>query len=199
MAASVERVRVVQPSALLKHLSRLLSVWHGCQQAYDQGVILFSWVYQIAQLVKAHTSGEEAQAQLLTLGHELQHSGLPTARVRVMTSVEKITVACAPQLCASVKPPLLPRTNHALERFIGRLQKSRRGRLQKSRRHSTGRKHTQALIRREGTFVAILLGLPQPDSWVEAFSRVNPPAFHHHLHRVRPSDQRRKCWPVRRD
>ena len=79
MAASVERVMVVHPSALLKHLSRMLSVWNGCQQAYEQVVIRFSWVYQIAHRLKAHTRGEAAQAQLLTLGHELQHSGLPTA------------------------------------------------------------------------------------------------------------------------
>jgi hypothetical protein len=191
MAASVERVMVVHPSALLKNRSRMLSVLHGFHKAYEQLVILCSGVYQIAQLLKAHTSGEDAQAPLVTLVHELQHSGLPPALVRVLTSGAKITGAFAPHRFEYVKPPLLPRTNHDLERFSGRLKKSRR--------HITGRKNTQACILREGTFVAILLGLPPPDSWVDAFSRVNPHDFHHHLNLVRQIDTRRKCWHVRRD
>ena len=191
IAASVERVMVVHPSARLKQLSRMLSVLNVCQKAYEQLVILCSWVYQIAQLLKAHTSGEEAQAQLLTLVHALQYSSLPTALLRVMPSGEKITVAFAPHRFEDLKPPLLPRTTNALELFMGRIKKSRR--------HITGRKHTQACILREGTCVAIRFGLPHPDSWVEAFSRVNPPDVHHHLHLVRQLDTRRKCWPVRRD
>lgn len=78
IAASVARVMVVHPSALLKNLSRMLSVLNVFQKDYEQLVILFSWVYQIAHLLKAHTSCEEAQAHLLTVVHELQHSGLPT-------------------------------------------------------------------------------------------------------------------------
>ena len=191
MAASVERVMVVHPSALLKKLARMLSVLNGFHKAYEQLVILFSWVYQIAHLLKAQTSCEEAQAQRLTLVHELQHRGLPTERLRVMTSVAKITVACAPHLFEYLKQPLLPRTNHDLARFIGRIKKSRR--------HITGRKNTQALILREGTFVAILFGLPQPDSWVAVFARVNPHDFQHILNLVRQIDKRRKCWHVRRD
>ena len=108
-----------------------------------------------------------------------------------MTSGAQITVACAPPLFESWKPPLWPRTNHALERFIGRLKQSRR--------HITGRQHTQACILRDGTFVAIRFGLSQPDRWVDAGSRVNPQDFHHHLHLVRHIDTRRTCWQVRRD
>src|SRR6266850_6052035 len=108
-----------------------------------------------------------------------------------MTSVAQITGACAPHLFESLKQPLWPRTNHDLELFIGRIKKSRR--------HITGRKNTQACILREGTFVAILFGLPPPDSWVEAFSRVNPQDVHHHLQLVRQLEKRRKCWHVRRD
>jgi|SRR5882724_6134613 len=108
-----------------------------------------------------------------------------------MTSVEKLTVAFTPHLFEYLKPPLLPRTNNDLELFIGRLKKSRR--------HITGRKNTQEFLLREGTFVAILFGLPQPDSWVDALSRVNPQDFHHNLHLVRQIDRRRKCWHVRRD
>ena len=191
IAASVERVMVVHPSALLKKLSRMLSVLNVCQKAYDQLVILFSWVYQIAHLLKAQTSCEAAHAHLLTVVHELQHSGLPTELLRVMTSVEKITVALTPHLFEYLKQPLLPRTHTDLELFIGRLKQSRR--------HITGRKNTQECILREGTFVAILFGLPQPDRWVDAFSRVNPQDFHHNLNLVRPIDQRRKCGHVRRD
>jgi hypothetical protein len=191
IAASVERVMVVHPLALLKKLSRMLSVLNVFQKEYEQLVILFSWVYQIAHLLKAQTSCEEAQAQLLTLVHELQHSGLPTELLRVMTYVAKITVAFAPHLFEYLKQPLLPRTNNDLELFIGRIKKSRR--------HITGRKNTQEFILREGTFVAILFGLPQPDSWVDVFSRVNPRDFHHNLNRVRQIDKRRKCWHVRRD
>jgi hypothetical protein len=190
-AASVERVMVAPPSALRKKLSRMLSVLNLFHKEYAQLVILFSWVYQIAHRLKAQPSCEEAQAQLLTLVHELKHSGLPTERLRVMTYVEKITVAFAPHLFEYLKQPLLPRTNNDLELFIGRIKKSRR--------HITGRKNTQEFILREGTFVAILFGLPQPDSWVEAFSRVNPHDFHHHLTLVRPIDKRRQCWHVRRD
>jgi hypothetical protein len=191
IAASVERVMVAHPSALLNKLSRMLSVLNVFQKAYEQLVIRFSWVYQIAHLLKAQTSGEEAQAQLLPLVHELKHSGLPTELVRVMTDVEKITVALAPHLFEYLKHPLLPRTHNDLELFIGRIKKSRR--------HITGRKNTQACILRDGTLVAILFGLPQPESWVDAFSRVNPHDFHHNLNLGRHIDKRRKCWHVRRD
>ena len=93
-----------------------------------------------------------------------------------MTSGAQIAVALAPPLFESWKPPLWPRTNHALERFIGRLKQSRR--------HITGRQHTQACILRDGTFVAIRFGLPQPDRWVEAGSRVNP-----EWHSVKPETE----------
>lgn len=35
MAASVERVRAAQPSALLKKLSRMLAVWHVFPKAFE--------------------------------------------------------------------------------------------------------------------------------------------------------------------
>jgi hypothetical protein len=191
IAASVERVMVAHPSALLRKLSRMRAGLNVFQKEYEQLVILFSWVYQIAHLLKAPTSCEEAQAQLLTFVHELKQSSLPTELLRVVTYVEKITVAFAPHLFAYLKQPLLPCTNNDLELFIGRIKKSRR--------HITGRKNTQEFILREGTFVAMLYGLPQPDSWVDAFSRVNSNDFHHNLNLVRQIDKRRKCWHVRRD
>ena len=48
IAASVERVMAAHPSALLKRLSRMLSVLHLFQKEFTQLIILFSWIHQIA-------------------------------------------------------------------------------------------------------------------------------------------------------
>jgi hypothetical protein len=154
-------------------------------------VILFSWIHQIAHLLKVETSGEEAQSQLLTFVHELKESGLPTVLLRVVTYVEKITVAFAPHLFEYLRQPRLPRTTNDLELFIGRIKKSRR--------HMTGRKNTQAFIRREGSSVAMLFGLPPATNWVHPFSRVNTNDFHQSLNRLRQTEKRRKCGHTRRD
>ena len=53
MAASVERVMAAPPSALLKRRSRMLSVVNVFQKAFEQLVIRFSWIHQIAHLLKA--------------------------------------------------------------------------------------------------------------------------------------------------
>ena len=100
-------------------------------------------------------------------------------------------MAFTPHLFEYVKQPLLPRTNNDLELFIGRLKKSRR--------HITGRKNTQEFMLREGSLVAILFGLPQPDTWVDAFSRVDPTDFQHTLRLLRQTDKRSKCWHARHD
>jgi hypothetical protein len=191
IAASVERVRVVHPSALLKRLSRMLSVLSFFQKEYEQLVMLFSWIYQIAHRLQAQISCEEAQSQLLAFIDELKQSGLPTELLSVVTYVEKITIAFAPHLFEYLKQPLLPGTNNDLELFIGRLKKSRR--------HITGRKNTQEFILREGSMVAILFGLPQTDNWGAAFARVNPNDFYLALNLLRQTEKRRKCWRVRRD
>jgi hypothetical protein len=191
IAASVERVKAAQPSALLKKLSRMLSVLNLFHKEYEKLVMLFSWIYQIAHLLQATTNCEEAQRQLLACIQELKQPGLPPELDSVMTYLEKITVACAPHLFEYLKQPLLPRTNNDLELFIGRVKKSRR--------HITGRKNTQEFILREGSFVAMLFGLPETLHWVEAFARVNPNDFHHHLRLLRQTEKRRKCWHVRRD
>jgi hypothetical protein len=191
IAASVERVKAAHPSALLKKLSRMLSVLNLFQKEYEQLGMFFSWIHQIAHLLHVQTSCQEAQAQLLGLIQQLKHSCLPTELLSVVTYVEKITVALAPQLFDYLKQPLLPRTNNDLELFIGRIKKSRR--------HITGRKNTQACILREGSFVAMLFGLPQTNNWVDAFSRVNPNAFHHTLHLLRQTDKRSTCWHARHD
>src|SRR6266481_7614930 len=173
IVASVERVMAVHPSALLKRLSRMRSVLNVFQQEFEQLVIRFSWIHQIAHRLNAQTSGEEAQSHLLTFVHELKQRGLPTDLWSVVTYVEKITVAFAPHLFAYLKQPLLPRTNNDLELFIGRIKKSRR--------HITGRKNTQEFILREGSFVAMLFGLPQSNNWLESFSRVNLDDFNQQL------------------
>jgi hypothetical protein len=191
MAASVERGMAAHPSALLKRLSRMLAVLNMFQKEFAQLVILFSWIHQIAHLLKVQTSCEEAQSQLLTCGHELQENGLPTELLSVVTYVEKITVAFAPHLFEYVRQPLLPRTNNDLELFIGRIKKSRR--------HLTGRKNTQEFILREGSSVAILFGLPPAINWVHPFSRVNINDLHQILNRLRQTEKRRQCWHTRRD
>jgi hypothetical protein len=191
IAASVERVRAAHPSALLKRLSRMLAVLHVFQKEFEQLVILFSWIHQIAHLLKAQTSCEEAQSQLLTFVYELKHSSLPTDLLHVVTYVEKITVAFAPHLFEYLRQPLWPHTNNERELFIGRIKKSRR--------HMTGRKNTQACILREGSSVAMLFGLPPAINWVHSFSRVNANDFHQILHLLRQTETRRKCWHTRRD
>jgi hypothetical protein len=96
-----------------------------------------------------------------------------------------------PQLLEFITPPLWPRTTHDLERFMGRLTKSRR--------HATGRKHTPAFMLREGSLVASLVGLPPTDTWVDACSGVDPNDFPQTLRLLRQTDKRRKGWPARHD
>jgi hypothetical protein len=191
IAASGERVRAAHPSALRKKLSRMLAVVNVCQKEFEPLVRLCSWIHQIAHLLQTQTNGEEAQSQLWAFVQELKQRCLPTALLRVVTSVEKIPVAFAPQLFAYLKQPLLPRTHKDLERFIGRLKKSRR--------HITGRTNTPALILREGSFVALLFGLPHTNNWVDAFSKVNLNDFHDTLKLRRQTEKRSKCWQTRRD
>jgi hypothetical protein len=169
----------------------MLAVLHVFQQEFEQLVTLFRWIHQMAHLLQAHTSCEAAQSQLLTFVHELKQRRLPTDVWSVVTYVEKMTVAFAPHLLAYLTQPLWPRTKNDLELS--------RGRLKKSRRHLTGRKNTQEFILREGSFVAMLFGLPHPNNGVDAFSRVNPHAFQHILNLLRQTAKRRQGWHARRD
>ena len=191
IAASVERVMAIHPSALLKRLSRMLAVLHLFQQEFEQLVMLFSWIDHIAHLLNAETSCEEAQSQLLTFVTNLRQSCPYDELLHLVAYVEKITVAFTPRLFEYLKQPLLPRTNNDLELFIGRIKKSRR--------HITGRKNTQDLILREGSFVAMLFGLPQTHPWVDAFPSVNLNDFRHTLNLLRQTEKRSKCWQARHD
>jgi hypothetical protein len=169
----------------------MLAVWHLCQPECAPLVILFSWIHHLAPLVKAETRREQAQSRLLTVVHPLQHSCSHDGLLSLVAYVEEITLAWTPHLFDDLKQPLVPRPNHDLERFIGRIKQSRR--------HITGRKNTQELILREGSFMAILFGLPDTTHWVDSFPRVHLNDFHHPLNRLRQPEQRSKCWPARHD
>jgi hypothetical protein len=191
IAASVERVMAAHPSALLKRLSRRLAVLHLFQQEFAQLIMLFSWIYHIAHLLNADTSCEEAQSPLLTFVTNLRQSCPYDELLNVVAYVEKITVALTPRLFESLKQPLLPRTNNDLELFIGRIKKARRP--------ITGRKNTQDVILREGSFVAMRFGLPHTRPWGDAFPRVNLNDFRHTLKLLRQTEKRSTCWQARHD
>ncbi len=191
IVASVERVMGAHPSALLKKLLRMLAVLHLFQQEFEQLVILFSWSHHIAHLVKDETSRAQVQSRLLTFVHHLQQSCSHDGLLSLVAYVEKITIAFTPHLFDYLKQPLLPRTNNDLELFIGRIKKSRR--------HITGRKNTQEFILREGSFIAILFGLPGTTHWVDTFPSVHLNDFHHTLNLLRQPEKRSKCWHARHD
>jgi hypothetical protein len=191
IAASAERVMVAHPSALLKKLSRMLAVLNLFHKEAEQLVMLFSWIHHIAHLLNAETNCEQAQSQLLTFVSNLRQSCPHDDLLNVVAYIKKITMAFTPHLFDYLKQPLLPRTNNDLELFIGRIKKSRR--------HITGRKNTQDFILREGSFVAMLFGLPHAHNWVDAFSSVNLNDFRHTLNLLRQTEKRSKCWHVRRD
>ncbi len=222
IADSIERANRVHPSSLLQRLLRMLTVLSLFQKEYEQLILLFNWIRQIAHLLEAETDNEEAKEKLIVMGQrsDLSISTLKTndendeeakkgligfiknlkrlKQVRTNTELlqlvihfEKITLAFAPYLFQFLKQPLLPRTNNELELFIGKMKKSRR--------QVTGRKNIHNFILREGSFVAILFGLPQPNNWMEAFSRVNIDDFHRQLELLRQTDKRSKRWHVRKD
>lgn len=153
--------------------------------------MLVSGMHQSAPLWQRHTTGAEAPAQLLAFVQALKPSGLPTALVRVGTSVAKISVACAPHLFDDLKPPLWPRTTHALDLCMGRIKQSRR--------HLPGRKTTPALMLRDGRLVAMRVGRPHPHTWGDACSKGKRNDFHDPLTLLRQTDTRRQGWPTRRD
>ncbi len=191
MAASLERSLSWRPSALLHRLVRMLAVWTLLQKAYEPLVVLFRWIKPSAHLLKVETNAQQAPRELVTFVKRLQERCTRAKLKKFVAHVENISCACAPYLFAYGQQPLLPRTNHELELFIGSMKKSRR--------HVTGSKNTQELILREGSFVAMLFGLPQPHHWQAAFSRVNLDDFHVNLARLRQTDKRSKRWRVRRD
>jgi hypothetical protein len=162
-----------------------------CQKACEQLVMLFRWIYHMAHLLNAETSREAAQSPRLKYVTNLRQSCPYNTRLNVVASIEKSTVALTPQLFEYLKQPLLPPTHHDLERFIGRLKKSRRP--------ITGRQNTQDVILREGRVVAMLCGLPHTHPWVEAFPNVHLNEFRHTRNLLRQTEKRSKCWHARHD
>ena len=145
----------------------------------------------MAHLVTAETSREDAQSPLLMCVTNLRHSCPSDTRLHVVASMEKITVALTPQLFEDLKHPLWPHTTTDLELFIGRIKQSRP--------HSTGRTNTQDVMLREGSFVALLVGLPPTHPWVDACPHVNLNDVRPTLHRLPPTEKRSQCWPARHD
>lgn len=106
IAASGERLKAIHPSALLKKLSRMLSVLNVFQKEFAQLILLFSWIHQITQLLQPLTNSEEAESQLVAFVEELTQSCLPTEMMSLVIYMEKITVAFVPHLFEYLKQPL---------------------------------------------------------------------------------------------
>jgi hypothetical protein len=153
--------------------------------------MLCSWMYHMAHLLTAETSREAAPSPRLTYVTNLRPSCPYATRVNVVAYLEKSTVALTPQLFEYLKQPLGPHTHHDLELF--------RGRLKKSRRHLTGRKNTQDCMLRDGSFVAMLCGLPHTHPWVDAFPHVHLNEVRPTLHLLRQTEKRSQCWHARHD
>ncbi len=216
---SIGRVNSIHPSALLQRLLRMLTVLSLFQKEYQQLILLFGWIRETAHLLKAGIDSEEPQDGLTVMGQrsDLSADALETnpeeaeegligfirnfrrlkqvcanpELLEIVIYFEKITLAFAPYLFQFLKQPLLPRTNNELELFIGKIKKSRR--------KVTGRKNVHNFILKEGSFVAILFGLPQPNNWLESFSRVNIDDFHQQLDLLRQTEKRSKRWHARKD
>jgi hypothetical protein len=216
---SIERANQARPSSLLQKLLRMLTVLNLFEKEYKQLILLFNWIRQIAHLLKAETDPAEPSEELIvaaqksnlsTTTHETNPEEAKKGLIgfiknlkrfkQVRTNLEllalvyhfeKITFSFAPYLFQFLAQPLLPRTNNELELFIGKMKKSRR--------QITGRKNIHNFILREGSFVAILFGLPQPNNWLESFSRANIDDFHRQLELLRQTDMRSKRWYVRKD
>jgi hypothetical protein len=191
MAASVERVRGAPPSTFLNQLARRLAVVHRCHKACEPLGLRCRWIDHMAPLLNAEPSREAAPAPRLTYVTTRRQRWPYDTRLHVVASLEKITVALTPPLLESWKPPLWPPTTHDLALFSGRLQTSRR--------QITGSKHTPDLMRREGRFGAMRLGLPHTHPWVDAFPHVHLNDLRHTLHLLRQTEKRRQGWHARHD
>jgi hypothetical protein len=132
----------------------------------------------------------EAQVQLCDYVAGLE-SGDDAWLGEVAAHLWKQTQAFASGLFVYREEPQLPRTNNALELFIGPVKKGHR--------HVTGRKNTTAFILREGRAVALFSSLPAPADWVMTFARVNWEHLQAALADLRRTDERRKAWQARRN
>ena len=149
----------------------------------------WSWIHQLAHLLAHASDRAEATTEILSYATGLKEGASENLR-EIAQYVEKLTLAFAPYLFAYLDQPLLPRTNNELELFIGQLKKSRR--------QVTGRKNVSAYILREGRAVALLFGLPAGENRLDCFAKVEMARFRERLAELRRSEDRSKCWQIRR-
>jgi hypothetical protein len=137
-----------------------------------------------------HLPRTEAEAQLCDFVARLA-PGEDTWLGEVARHLWKQMQAFAPGLFVYGDEARLPRTNNALEIFIGALKKGHR--------HVTGRKNTTACILREGRAVAIFYSLPTPADWVTTFAGLHWEHFQAALADLRRTDERSRAWQARRN
>jgi hypothetical protein len=170
-------------------LLTILSVLERFAAEYARLVEAWSWIQHLAHLLAQAEERAAATAEVMSYATGLK-AGVSEELREIVLHLEKLTLAFAPYLFAYLDEPLLPRTNNELELFIGQLKKSRR--------QVTGRKQVSAYILREGRAVAVLFGLPARESWLDAFARVEMAQFRERLAELRRTEERSKCWQIRR-
>ena len=192
IANSLDRVLSCHCSPLLTRVRQRLSTRPNYQASFALLNQALKWIRQIAHLLEAEGSDAQALPKLLNYVTQLKkHISDGGVVAQWLAHFEKITASFSPKLFSYLQEPLLPKTNNDLEIFIGQVKKSRR--------QITGRKNTQSFILREGSAVAILLGLPQDTNWLESFATVELNSFRTALAALRRSSDRSKCWQIRRD
>lgn len=167
----------------------LLNAVERFETEYVRLVEAWSWIHQLAHLLAQATDRAAATAEIMSYATGLQE-GAREGLHEIAQHVEKLTLAFAPYLFVCLDQPLLPRTNNELELFIGQLKKSRR--------QVTGRKNVGAYILREGHVVAVLFGLPARENWLDSFAKVEMAQFRERLAELRRTEDRSKCWRIRR-
>lgn len=188
---SLERAISLRPSSLLERLRNRLSIVEFYQGEVEHLDRIFGLIRQINQLLDTSGSEREARHKLLSFVESLRESAVEEKMLSWFEHFEHITRSFAPYLFAYLEQPLLPRTNNELEVFIGRMKRSRR--------QATGRKNTQEFILREGSWVAILFGLPPLSNLVTSFAQVDFDKVRQTLNALRRTSERSKCWRIRRD
>jgi hypothetical protein len=190
--ASLRRSLQQHPSELLERLANRLSFLPTFASRFEQLQIAVKQVRHIAELLELPLSEQRAQKRLLNYVKQqlkrYQTTEFPDLKAWLQ-HFAKLTTAFLPKLFTFRRQPLLPRTNNALEIFIGQLKKTRR--------KATGRKNVQSFILREGAWVAELLSLPAPLDWNSAFAQVDYNAFQQTLRTLRATEERRKNWQIR--
>lgn len=188
--ASLDRSLAQRSSTKLQRLRTILGALTTQTKEYARLVVAWSWIHQLAHLLDEGATRAAAEAQLRQYATALPRKA-DASLAEIAAHIEKLTTAFAPKLFAFREQPLLPKTNNALEVFIGQLKKERR--------RVTGRKDTSAFILREGRVVALLQSLPSQPSWLASFAAVDIAQFRKSLAVLRRADERSQAWHARRD